>query len=76
MPWIDGGCSVPGCDMSTCDGIKACQEIQCDLYGSWVSMDDLIRQCREEAPIKDATDDCSDELMAFAECGVTAGACA
>ena len=59
--------------MSTCDGIKACQEIQCDLYGSWASMDDLINQCREEGNVA-APDDCSDELMAFAECGVTAAA--
>ena len=61
--------------MSTCDGIKACQEIQCDLYGSWASMDDLIRQCCDATECSDyGTGACGDELMAFAECGVTAAA--
>ena len=58
--------------MTTCDGIKACQEIQCDLYGSWVDMDDLLMQCREAGDYSTLV--CSDELMAFAECGVTAAA--
>ena len=77
VPWLNpgDGCSVPGCDMSTCDGIKACQEIQCDLYGSWTSMDDLIRQCCDATECSDyGTGACGDELMAFAECGVTAAA--
>ena len=60
--------------VATCDGIKACQEIQCDLYGSWVDMDDLLMQCREAGDYSTLV--CSDELMAFAECGVTAVACA
>ena len=40
-------------------------------------MDDLIRQCCDSTECSDyGTGACGDELMAFAECGVTAVACA
>ena len=28
-PWTQDSCSVPGCDTSTCQGIKDCGAVQC-----------------------------------------------
>ena len=65
VPWIDGGCSVPGCDMSTCAGITTCEQIQCDIDETTHEAYRLIKECG---------DNCSDELWAFGRCGLTAAA--